>query len=58
VLQQIEEGHAHFARAAALVGEVFRRRGMHSLAVKKLEQALSGLDEECYETGRKSRSLF
>ncbi len=48
VLQQIEEGHAHFASAAALVGEVFRRRGMHSLAVKKLEQALSGrvLDRE------------
>ena len=48
VLQQIEEGHAHFAGAAALVGDAFRRRGMHSLAVKKLEQALAGraLDRE------------
>jgi tetratricopeptide (TPR) repeat protein len=48
VLQQIGEGHAHFASAAALVGEVFRRRGQHSLAMKKLEQALAGraLDRE------------
>ncbi len=48
VIQQIGEGHAHFPSAAALVGEVFRRRGMHSLAVKKLEQALAGraLDRE------------
>jgi tetratricopeptide (TPR) repeat protein len=48
VLQQIPAGHADFARAAALVGEVFRARGQHSLAVKQLEQALAGraLDRE------------
>ncbi len=48
VLQEIDDGHAHFARAAALLGDVFRRRGLHSLAVKKLERALAGraLDRE------------
>jgi tetratricopeptide (TPR) repeat protein len=42
VLQQVAESQPDFARAAALLGEVFRNRGQHSLAVKKLEQALAG----------------
>jgi serine/threonine-protein kinase len=48
ILQQVPAGHAHAARAAALVGEAFRTRGQHSLAVKKLEQALEdrALDRE------------
>ncbi len=42
VLQQVADGHPDFARAAARLGEVFGSRGQHSLAVKKLEQALAG----------------
>src|SRR5262245_7658462 len=42
VLQLVPEAHADFARAAAHVGQLFRERGMHSLAQKKLEQALVG----------------
>ncbi len=42
VLQQVADGHPEFARAAALLGQVFRGRGQHSLAMKKLEQALAG----------------
>jgi tetratricopeptide (TPR) repeat protein len=41
-LQQLPEGHPDFARAAALLGEIFRGRGQPSLARKKLEQALAG----------------
>jgi len=48
VLQLVPEGHPDFAQAAARVGQLFRDRGMHSLAQKKLEQALAGraLDRE------------
>jgi tetratricopeptide (TPR) repeat protein len=48
VLQKVDSAQADFAKAAALLGEIFRERGMHSLAVKKLAQALGGreLDRE------------
>jgi tetratricopeptide (TPR) repeat protein len=48
VLQQVAPGHPQFARAAALLGSLFRDRGLHSLATKKLEQALErrALDRE------------
>ncbi len=40
VLQQVAAEHPEFAAASALLGEIFRERGMLSLAVKKLRQAL------------------
>jgi tetratricopeptide (TPR) repeat protein len=42
VLQQIEASDPHFAEACALLGQLFRDKGMHSLSLKKLEQAAGG----------------
>jgi tetratricopeptide (TPR) repeat protein len=42
VLQQIEASHARFAEACSLLGQLFRDKGMHSLSLKKLEQAAGG----------------
>jgi serine/threonine protein kinase len=46
VLQKVDSAQADFAKAAALLGEIFRERGMHSLAVKKLAQALGGRERD------------
>jgi tetratricopeptide (TPR) repeat protein len=40
VLQKVPPEHEGFARASALLGDIFRSRGQLSLAVKKLRQAL------------------
>ncbi len=40
VLQQVEADHPEFTRAAALLGGIFRAKGMLSLAIKKLRQAI------------------
>ena len=40
VLQKLEPGAEGFARAAALLGDIFRARGQLSLAIKKLKQAI------------------
>jgi len=42
VLQQIEAEHPDFAAASALLGEIFRERGMLSLALTKLKAATDG----------------
>lgn len=39
-LQQLGPDHADFPRASAVLGEIFRDRGQHSLALKKLTYAL------------------
>lgn len=40
VLQRVEPGAPGFGRAAALLGSIFRAKGMHSLSIKKLRQAI------------------
>ncbi len=40
VLQEVTPEHADFAKASALLGEVFRKHGKHSLAIKKLTHAI------------------
>jgi tetratricopeptide (TPR) repeat protein len=42
LLQQVTPEAPEFREAAALLGEVFRKKGKHSLAQKKLEQAIGG----------------
>jgi len=44
VLQKVEPESEDFARAAALLGDIFRARGQLSLAIKKLAQSLGGAD--------------
>jgi len=39
VLQQIESSNPKFSEACALLGQLFRDKGMHTLSIKKLEQA-------------------
>jgi len=39
-LQQLGPDHADFPRASAILGEIFRNRGQHSLALKKLTYAV------------------
>ena len=41
-LQEVAPEHADFAAASALLGEIFRERGMLPLALKKLTQATEG----------------
>jgi len=41
-LQQVAADSADFREASALLGEIFRKKGKHSLAQKKLEQAIGG----------------
>jgi len=48
VLQAVDPASEGFARAATLLGDIFRSRGQLSLAVKKLKQAL-GDQEPCRE---------
>jgi tetratricopeptide (TPR) repeat protein len=40
ILQQVSPEHADFPRASAILGEIFRKRGMLSLALKKLTHAV------------------
>jgi tetratricopeptide (TPR) repeat protein len=40
VLQEITPEHADFAKASALLGEIFRKHGKLSLAIKKLTHAI------------------
>jgi tetratricopeptide (TPR) repeat protein len=40
VLQQVRQDQSTFREASALLGEIFRKKGKHSLAVKKLQQAI------------------
>ncbi len=42
VLQRVEAGHADYCSASALLGEIFRERGMISLALTKLKAATEG----------------
>ena len=44
VLQQADSDHPDFARASAILGEIFRKRGMISLALKKLGHAVAGAE--------------
>ncbi|MCH8131104.1 MAG: protein kinase [Myxococcales bacterium] len=44
VLQQIPPEHADFCPASAILGEIFRQRGMMSLALKKLIHAVGNND--------------
>jgi tetratricopeptide (TPR) repeat protein len=52
VLQQVQGPGADFTAAAALLGEIFRSKGKHGLAVKKLRQAIGDaeLDASNIET--------
>ena len=40
VLQQVKAEEPSFAQSAALLGDLFRSKGQHNLAVKKLRQAI------------------
>jgi len=42
LLQLVSSEAPNFAEASGLLGEIFRRRGKHGLAQKKLEQAIHG----------------
>jgi tetratricopeptide (TPR) repeat protein len=42
LLQQVAASSAEFTEASALLGEIFRKKGKHGLAQKKLEQAIGG----------------
>jgi tetratricopeptide (TPR) repeat protein len=41
VLQRIGQDHTEFGLVCALLGELFERKGMHSLSVSKLQEAIS-----------------
>ncbi len=40
VLQQVPADHAEFRKASAVLGEIFRAKGQHGIAIKKLQQAI------------------
>jgi tetratricopeptide (TPR) repeat protein/predicted Ser/Thr protein kinase len=42
LLQQVAPDAPDFCEASALLGEIFRKKGKHGLAQKKLEQAIAG----------------
>jgi len=44
LLQKVEAGSTEFGPASALLGRIFRAKGMHSLAVKKLRQAIGSAE--------------
>jgi len=44
LLQKVEASNAEFGPASALLGRIFRAKGMHSLAVKKLKQAIGSAE--------------
>jgi tetratricopeptide (TPR) repeat protein len=52
-LQQVAGDAPDFAEASALLGQIFSRKGKHSLAIKKLHQAIAGA-----ELGPRNIDLF
>jgi tetratricopeptide (TPR) repeat protein len=42
LLQSVEPSDARYAEACALLGALFEQKGMHSLSIQKLEQAVGG----------------
>jgi len=44
LLQQVEASSIDFAPASSLLGRIFRARGQHAIAVKKLRQAIGEAD--------------
>jgi tetratricopeptide (TPR) repeat protein len=44
VLQQVASDHADFAAASAKLGEIFLKRGQHTLAIVKLRHATDGAE--------------
>jgi serine/threonine-protein kinase len=42
VLQQVANEHPDFTTASAMLGDIFRERGKHTLAIAKLRQATQG----------------
>jgi tetratricopeptide (TPR) repeat protein len=42
LLQRVEESDPNYAEACSLLGDLFERKGMHSLSIQKLEQAVGG----------------
>jgi tetratricopeptide (TPR) repeat protein len=44
LLQKVEATSTDFGPASALLGRIFRAKGMHSLAVKKLKQAIGSAE--------------
>jgi serine/threonine-protein kinase len=42
VLQQVPTEHVDFAAASAILGDIFRERGQHTLAITKLRHATDG----------------
>jgi len=44
LLQRVEAASSDFGPASALLGRIFRAKGMHSLAVKKLKQAIGSAE--------------
>jgi tetratricopeptide (TPR) repeat protein len=42
VLQRVEAGDPRFGDACSLLGRIFAAKGMHSVAVKKFEEAIGG----------------
>lgn len=43
-LQKVQQKDEHFARAAAILGEIFAARGQTAIAIAKLQQALAGVE--------------
>jgi len=43
-LQKVQQEDEDFARAAAILGEIFAARGQAAIAIAKLQQALAGVD--------------
>jgi len=43
-LQKVQQEDEDFARAAAILGEIFAARGQSSIAIAKLQQALAGVE--------------
>jgi tetratricopeptide (TPR) repeat protein len=44
ILQRVEPTHPDHTRASALLGGIFRERGMYSLSIKKLRQAIGNAE--------------
>jgi tetratricopeptide (TPR) repeat protein len=44
LLQQVASESSEFAQASALLGQIFSRKGKHTLAVKKLRQAIGSAE--------------
>ena len=44
VLQQVDPAHPGFTRSCLLLGEIFRKKGMLRLSIKKFQQAIAGAE--------------